>query len=233
MKKNLKRLILLISIFSIISNSVFASVILTKGQPSDYVDINDHWAYDSIKYVIMQGYFQGINSTEFSPDSEITRAMLVTALWRLTGDELTHVSYIDGVARVYPNYVKKFWDMKDSDWYTNYISWANSNKIITGYTEREFRPNENLTREQLSVILYNYMKEYRVVRGFTQYIVNDAVTFTDNDMISDWAKEKVSIMQQIGLMTGRPDGSFDPKGTVTRAEVAVVIERLVKMLPGA
>lgn len=230
MKAFLKSILILVSIASIISSSVFARVIITKGQPDNYIDISNHWAYESIKYVITQGYFQGINSTEFSPDSEITRAMLVTALWRLTGDELTHITYTDGVGKVYPNYVKKFWDMKDSDWYTNYISWANTNKIISGYTEREFRPNENLTREQLSVILYNYMKEYRVVRGFTQFVVNDAVTFTDSDLISDWAKEKVSIMQQIGLMTGRPDGNFDPKGTVTRAEVAVVIERLVKML---
>lgn len=231
MKKLLKRAVFILCLMSIISSSVFARVVLTKGQPDNYIDIKEHWAYDSIKYVISQGYFQGINSTEFSPDSEITRAMLVTALWRLTGDELTHVVYVDGVGKVYPNYVKMFWDMKDSDWYTNYISWANKNKIISGYSEREFRPNENLTREQLSVILYNYMKEYRVVRGFTQFVVNDAVTFTDNELISDWAKDKVSIMQQIGLMTGRPDGSFDPKGTVTRAEVAVVIERLVKMLP--
>lgn len=230
MKKWIRNLMLVISLVAMASSSVFAKVILVKGNPANYIDINNHWAYDSIKYVISEGYFQGVNSKEFMPNSEMTRAMLVTALWRLTGDNLTHTSTSNGVTRVIPNYVNMFWDMKDSDWCTNYIAWANKEGIISGYSKREFRPNENVTREQLSVILYNYMKEYRVVRGFNQFFVNEAVTFTDNEAISDWAKEQVSIMQQIGLMTGRPDGSFDPQGTVTRAEVAIVIERLVKML---
>lgn len=230
MKNFIRKLFLIVSIITILTSNSYALIIMRKGNPANYKDIENHWAYDSMKYVITEGYFQGVTASEFMPNDEMTRAMLVTALWRLTGDELTHTSISGGESKTVPNYVNMFWDMKDNDWFTNYVSWANKNKIISGYSKREFRPNENVTREQLSVILYNYMKEYRIVRGFNQFIVNDAVTFTDNEIISDWAREQVSIMQQIGLMTGRPDGSFDPKGTVTRAEVAVVIERLVKML---
>ena len=69
-----------------------------------------------------------------------------------------------------------------------------------------------------------------MIRGFEALKVNDPVVFVDDAQISDWAKDKVSIIQQIGLMEGRVDGSFDPKATVTRAEIAVVIERLLKIV---
>lgn len=227
--KSMKKVLLMLFVFLIISSNVFAIVVLTKGNPNDYTDISAHWAYESIKNVISKGYFKGVTSTQFMPDEKLTRAMAVTAIWRLTGDELTHTTTKDGVTKVIPNYVNKFWDMKDSAWYTNYISWANKNKIIKGYSEREFRPDETVSREQLAVILYNYFKEYRVIRSFDPYTVNEEITFTDDSLISDWAKKEVTVMQRMGLMSGREDGSFDPKGTVTRAEMAVIIDRIVNL----
>lgn len=206
----------------------FGVYIPTRGDPSKYTDIANHWAYESICNVIQKGYFKGITEDKFEPETEMSRAMIVTVLWRLTGDEIKTTKVVDGVTKTYPKYVNMFWDMKDDAWYTDYVSWANKNDIIDGYSKREFRPDESITREQLAVILYNYLKNYKLVRTFDTMKVNEKVTFNDETSISEWAKEKVSTMQQIGLLEGRSDGSFDPKTTVTRAEIATVIERLIK-----
>lgn len=206
----------------------FGVYIAVKGDPNKYTDIANHWAYDSICNVIQKGYFKGITDNKFEPETDMSRAMLVTVLWRLTGDEIKTTKVVDGVTKTYPKYVNMFWDMKDDDWYTDYVSWANKNDIIDGYSKREFRPDESVTREQLAVILYNYLKNYKLVRTFDAMKINEKVVFTDEANISEWAKDKVSMMQQIGLLEGRNDGSFDPKATVTRAEIATVIERLVK-----
>lgn len=224
-----KLLICAILIFSMISSSCLAVYIQSKGDPTAYIDIEGHWATESIKYVISNGYFKGMTSKEFMPETDMSRAMLVTVLWRLTGDSLTTTRTINGVTKKVPKYVNMFWDMKDDEWYTNYVSWANANEIIDGYSKREFGPDDSVTREQLAVILYNYMKNYKLVRSFETLKTNNIVTFNDDSLISDWAKEKVSIIQQIGLMQGRTGGDFDPKGNVTRAEVAVIIERLLQI----
>lgn len=229
--KNLCRLLILVILStSILFNSVLAVNIQVKGDPNDYVDISGHWAQTSINYVIENGYFKGVTSKEFMPDTPVSRAMLVTVLWRLTGENLTYTKTTNGVTKTYPKYVNMFWDMEDDEWYTNYVSWANEHDIISGYSEREFRPEESVTREQLSTILYNYLKNYKLVRNLDSLKVNEPVAFVDDSLISDWAKDKVSIMQQIGLMQGRADGTFDPKATVTRAEIAVVIERLLNIV---
>lgn len=228
MKGFLKILSVITVCSSILFTSAYARYIPVKGNPATYTDISGHWAYDSMCYVIQNGYFKGTEKDKFMPDTNMSRAMLVTVLWRLTGDDLTYTKTVNGVAKTYPHYVNMFWDMKDDAWYTNYIAWANKNDIIDGYSKREFRPDEAITREQLAVVLHNYLKNYKLVRTFDTMKVNAPVTFTDEANISSWAKDKVSIMQQIGLLEGRNDGSFDPKATVTRAEVSAVIERLVK-----
>lgn len=228
MKDLWKRIGMTLGATAILSSQVLAVVIIPKGNPNSYTDIANHWATDAMRYVITEGYFKGESSTEFLPEEEMSRAMLCTVLWRLTGEELTRTTVTaEGNVKIVPRYVKKFWDMKEEDWYTNYISWANKNDIINGYTEREFRPDESVTREQVAVIFHNYLKNYKLVRNFDIYLTNEPITYTDEANIADWAKEQVAIMQQIGLMNGRPDGSFDPQGTVTRAEVAVMIQRLV------
>lgn len=230
MKKSLICLCMILVCINLLTSLSLGVYIRVKGDPNDYIDIENHWANQSISYVIKEGYFKGINSTEFMPEQNMSRAMLVTVLWRLTGDNLTYTKVSDGVTKIIPNYVNMFWDMEDDAWYTNYVSWANKNEIIDGYSKREFRPDESITREQLSVVLYNYLKNYKLVRSFDNLKVNEPTVFTDDALISDWAKDKVSIIQQIGLMQGRADGSFDPKATVTRAEIAVIIERLVAIL---
>ena len=225
-----KFLIFMVLSIVLVSTNVLAVYIRVKGDPNDYIDIEGHWAIDSIKYVITEGYFKGMTSKEFMPDTDMSRAMLVTVLWRLTGDNLIYTKTVDGSVKVIPNYVNMFWDMKDDAWYTDYISWANENEIISGYTKREFRPDEAMTREQIASVLYNYLKNYKLVRNFDALKVKEAVEFTDAAMISDWAKDKISIVQQIGLMEGRADGSFDPKANVSRAEIAVIITRLLDIV---
>lgn len=230
---NICKTLFLISVCVVIlASSVFAVYIPVKGDPNDYIDISGHWAKTSIDYVIKNGYFKGITDKKFEPNSDMSRAMLVTVLWRLTGDDLKTTRTVNGVLKTYPKYVNMFWDMKDDAWYTDYVSWANENEIISGYSKREFKPDESITREQLSTILYNYLKNYKLVRNFDDLKVKEGVIFGDDSLISDWAKDKVYLIQQTGLMEGRTDGSFYPKDKVTRAEVSVVIERLVDIING-
>lgn len=229
MNNYLKKIVVIGILVVLLTSSVYAIYIPVKGNPNDYTDIKEHWAYNNISYVISNGFFKGITKTEFMPNLNMTRATLVTVLWRLTGEDLTYTKTTETGTKKVNRYVNMFWDMDDDGTYTNYVAWANYNKIISGYSKREFGPDDPITREQLSTILYNYLKNYKKVRVFDSLKVNEPVTFVDNDMISDWAVEKVSMIQQIGLMQGREDGTFDPKGFVTRAEVAVVIERLNKM----
>ncbi len=219
----LKKIVLMCLVFVFILSTVYAVYIPVKGNPANYVDISEHWAYDSMKYVIENGYFNGVTKNEFRPDDEMSRAMLVTVLWRLTGDDLT---WISSSGKRTPRYVNMFWDMKDDEWYTNYISWANKNDIINGYSKREFRPNDSITREQLAVVLYNYLKNYKLVRNLNTMKTCEPVTFIDNDSISEWARDKVSMIQQIGLMEGKSDGSFSPNDKITRAEASIIIQRL-------
>ncbi len=227
MNKFNRSIFLIIAFVLIFSSVVNAVYIPVRGNPDNYTDIKEHWAYDSISYVIKNGYYNGITKTEFNPEDTMTRAMLVTVLWRLTGDDVIRIT---SSGKRVSRYVNMFWDIDDDEWFTNYVAWANKNDIISGYSKREFKPNDAVTREQLAVILYNYMKNYKLVRSFSTRIINEPVTFNDESLISDWAKEQVSIMQQIGLMEGRENGNFDPQATVTRAEVSVVIQRLVNML---
>lgn len=229
MKRFCSILIVMILCVSTICGNVLAVSIQVKGDPSVYEDIEGHWAYDSISFVIKNGYFKGITLNEFEPETNMSRAMLVTVLWRLTGESLSYQKTEGGVTKTVHRYVNMFWDMKDDDWFTDYVAWANKNDIISGYSKREFRPNEPVTREQLATILYNYLKNYKLVRNLNTLQVREEVTFVDDALISEWAKEKVYMIQKIGLMEGRADGTFDPQATVTRAEIAVVIERLTKI----
>ncbi len=170
-----------------------------------FVDVSSHWAADSIQFVIEKGYFAGTSETSFSPDVPMTRAMVVSVLGR--------------VANVQGNLTTKFADVNQSQYYAPFIGWALENGIATGVSETEFNPDANVTREQLAVMFSNFMKS----QGYA-FNAEKEVSFTDNTNISPWAVESVTFMVKYGILNGRTDGSFDPKGVATRAEVATVLK---------
>ena len=179
----------------------------------EFTDINNHWGKDSINYVASKGYFNGVEPTKFKPDNRMTRAMVVTVLSR-----------IDGAADLGARYT--FTDVNATDWYSNGVSWAFTNKIVEG--SESFRPNEDVTRLELMEMLYNYAKVLGVAT------VNEKAkefVFVDYDLVTtDLAKEAVSFCTSNGIVNGYSigDGSthrLRPAGQATRAEVAAMIQR--------
>ena len=179
-----------------------------------FTDITGHWAADNILFAASRGLLSGTSDTTFSPGTGMTRGMFVTALGRLAG--INPDSYQTG----------KFTDVKADAYYAPYVNWAAQNGIMEGVTATTFAPDTNINREQMAVIMANYAKKL----GYDLPKTLRAVTFADNAQISSWAKDAVKAMQQVGILAGKANNCFDPKGTATRAEVATVLRRFVKIV---
>lgn len=179
-----------------------------------FTDITGHWAADNILFAASRGLLSGTSDTTFSPDTGMTRGMFVTALGRLAG--INPDSYQTG----------KFIDVKADAYYAPYVNWAAQTGIVEGVTATTFAPDTNINREQMAVI----MKNYAAKLGYDLPQTLKAVTFADNTQISSWAKDAVKSMQQAGILTGKNENKFDPKGTATRAEVATVLRQFVEIV---
>ena len=185
-----------------------------KNPAPAFTDIHNHWAADNILFAASRGLLSGTSDTTFSPGTGMTRGMFVTALGRLAG--INPDSYQIG----------KFTDVKADTYYAPYVNWAAQNGIMEGVTATTFAPDTNINREQMAVIMANYAKKL----GYDLPKTLRAVTFADNAQISSWAKDAVKAMQQAGILAGKANNCFDPKGTATRAEVATVLRRFVKIV---
>ena len=185
-----------------------------KNPAPAFTDIHNHWAADNILFAASRGLLSGTSDTTFSPGTGMTRGMFVTALGRLAG--INPDSYQTG----------KFTDVKADAYYAPYVNWAAQNGIMEGATATTFAPDTNINREQMAVIMANYAKKL----GYDLPKTLRAVTFADNAQISSWAKDAVKAMQQAGILAGKANNRFDPKGTATRAEVATVLRRFVKIV---
>lgn len=179
-----------------------------------FTDITGHWAADNILFAASRGLLSGTSDTTFSPGTGMTRGMFVTALGRLAG--INPDSYQTG----------KFTDVKAEAYYAPYVNWAAQTGIVEGVTATTFAPDTNINREQMAVI----MKNYAAKLGYDLPQTLKAVTFADNTQISSWAKDAVKSMQQAGILAGKNENKFDPKGTATRAEVATVLRRFVEIV---
>lgn len=179
-----------------------------------FTDITGHWAADNILFAASRGLLSGTSDTTFSPDTGMTRGMFVTALGRLAG--INPDSYQTG----------KFTDVKADAYYAPYVNWAAQTGIVEGVTATTFAPDTNINREQMAVI----MKNYAAKLGYDLPQTLKAVTFADNTQISSWAKDAVKSMQQAGILAGKNENKFDPKGTATRAEVATVLRQFVEIV---
>ena len=164
------------------------------------------WYYQDVKTIVEAGLMNGISKNEFSPESELTRAMFVTILYRVENEPEVNGNVI-------------FTDVPEDAYYVNAVKWAVDNGIVTGVTTTEFAPDLSITREQMSTILYRYAKS----KG--EIITTDTVSYSDNDLISEYAKEAVAWAAAEKIMNGYADGSFSPLDTATRAQVAAVFVR--------
>lgn len=179
---------------------------------SAVTDIANHWARDAIQWVYAQGLFSGTSDTTFSPNASMTRAMLVTVLYRLAGEPESGENY--------------FTDVEDGKWYTDAVAWAAGSGIIQGVGEGLFATEGKISREQLAVMLYRYAES----KGLTTAASGDLSRFRDNDKVSDWAEDAMKWAVSAGIMSGRDNGVLDPGGEATRAEAAAILKNFVAIL---
>ncbi len=179
-----------------------------------FVDTAEHWAKDEIEFVAARGLLDGTGNSQFSPDTAMTRGMIVTALGRLAG-----IAPED-----YPT--RSFTDVKADVSYAAYAEWAAQKNILTGTGENLFSPDELVTREQMAVILMNYASQM----GIPIPAPLAETTFTDSGSISSWAAIQVTAMQRAGVMKGRAAGRFEPQAAATRAEVSAMLRRFVEVV---
>lgn len=177
-----------------------------------FTDVKENdWFYDSVKYAYENDLMKGISNTEFAPDSDVTRAMFVTVIYRMENEPQTGKC--------------AFTDVESGSYYENAVAWTNENGIVSGISEDCFAPNEPITREQMAAIIYRYA----AFKGY-DITTSSNTSYTDNDNISDYAKDAVIWAAEKYVMTGNTDGSFAPKANTTRAQAASVFMRMVENL---
>lgn len=165
-----------------------------------------HWAAGAVEFVTSQGLLQGTGTSTFAPGQPMTRAMLVTALWREAGSPVV-------------NYAMDFDDVDEGQWYTEAVRWAASEGIVAG-TGKGFSPDAALTRESLAAILFRY--------AGGQVSADDLSGYADGASVSAWAKDAMNWAVAQGLITGKSGGRLDPGGTASRAEVSAILMRYVQ-----
>lgn len=166
------------------------------------------WYYDDVVYVYRKGYMDGMSSTRFGGELNTTRGQIVTILWRLTGE---------------PRATKRnpFTDVSSSQYYYDAISWAYDAGVVDGFDARTFKPDQNVTREQLAAILYRYAKYMNLSTSGSAYLAK----YTDADKIANWAYDAMAWANYRGLINGTSATRIDPKGYATRAQIAAILHR--------
>lgn len=178
----------------------------------------EDWFYNAVGFVSGRSLFQGTGERMFSPDAAMTRAMLVTVLWRMEGEPAAQDA------------AGTFGDLTQ-DWYTPAVRWASSAGIVdgTGQVVTEsgayaaFSPDAEITREQLAAILYRYAAYKRFVCE-----TGSLDAFSDAAQASAYAREPLAWAVGTGILEGRSDATLDPRGDASRCEVAAMLMRFME-----
>lgn len=177
-----------------------------------FIDVGENdWFYDSVLDAYEKGLMVGVTHNTFEPNSNVTRAMFVTVLYRIEGEPTAGAT--------------KFGDVEKGSYYENAVAWAEENSVVMGISETEFAPHSNITREQMAAIIYRYAS----FKGY-DLGTNGALSFTDSEEISEYAKESVKWLTENEIIFGYTDGSFGPKDNSTRAQAAAVFMRMLQNL---
>jgi hypothetical protein len=190
----------------------FSQYMVGEAEALEFTDIDEiTWGQeykDTVNNMSARGYIQG-RGAEFDPFTEVTRAEFAAMLVRLLG-----MSGLQGE--------DIFDDVDAGDWFYEEVAAAYNAGLIEGVSETEFKPNDNITREEMAVMAARMLK-------LKYYLGSEvgATNFTDEEIISSWAMEGVAVVEELGIVEGRTSGEFDPKGLTTRLEAVIVMERLL------
>ena len=176
-----------------------------------FTDVTKNWAYPGIQYCVTHGIMGGMGDGTFAPTGTTTRAQIVQILYNLEGTP--------AVSGTTP-----FTDLT-ANWYKPAILWAYQNNVVAGTSPTTFAPDQPVTREQIAVILTQYM--FHVLKMERTWTPADLSTFPDGANVSSWAKEAMQDAVALGLINGTkaPDGKvyLDPQGSAARQQVATIL----------
>jgi len=142
----------------------------------------------------------------------MSRAMLATVLYRMEGKPSV-------------TFKGTFTDVENGIWYTDAVEWASEKNIIYGYGDNIFAPSDNITREQIAVMLYRYAN----YKGLVSEVKTTKLNYTDTAEISDYAVDAITWAVSAGIIKGYTETTINPKGLATRAEVATMLQRFMEM----
>ena len=178
----------------------------------------DDWFYDAVKFAWENGFMKGTSERTFSPEAPLSRAMLITVLYRPEGQP--SIKALDPTP---------FTDIDTNDYCFDAVAWAKGNVILYGVTDTTFAPNQNVTREQLAAVLYRYAKYKGAADSDSETEVgSERESFSDADEISDYAAEAVGYCRRAGLLKGKDNNLFAPNEYTVRAQIAAVLQRIAK-----
>ena len=195
--------------FKMPGHDVTVRVYFTNGAATlPFTDVNTgDWFFDYVAYVYANGLMDGVSATTFEPNATLTRAMLVTILWRVECEPVV-------------NYLLPFTDVPADAWYTEAVRWAASEGIVTGVSDTSFAPNAEITREQLAAILHRYAGEPATAANLAGY--------ADGASVSAYAVDAMSWCVEHMIITGVTDTTLEPQGTATRAQCATMLMRFAE-----
>lgn len=182
---------------------------------SQFLDVEaSDWYFESVEYCAENELFSGTAVGRFSPADSMTRAMLVTVLWRLEGQPA-------------PKTAGNFSDVASGMWYSDAVAWAAENGIVNGVGNGLFNPNGNVTREQIATIMLRYAD----IKGYDTMQRADISTYPDAGKVSAYATDAIRWANAVGIISGSRESGKDvllPQGNATRAQVATILMRYVK-----
>ena len=177
----------------------------------DFGDTTSSWANDYISFVAVRGKINGIGDNQFAPDENVTRAEFLKMIFGALDIEITPTEVLAS-------------DVSADDWYAPFVGFAMQNAIVKGYEDGTFKPNNEISREEMMVML-NRCIEYKGIISKT-----GKINFIDKMDISAWAKDSIANIVAMGLITGNDDGTLKPRSNAKRSECAVVMMRCIKMV---
>jgi len=180
-----------------------------------YTDVDEtDWFYDAVRYVTLNGFVDGDSDTLFSPEDDMSRAVLATALYCIEGKPIVRGNI-------------PFTDVAAGKWYSDAILWITQESILIGYGDGTFGVEDPLTCEQVASVLHRYAYYSGMDTGSSA----DLSIFTDAGDVSEWALEYVRWAVAEGIIPARSGTTIEPRKNVTRAEIAEILMRFAEVIP--
>lgn len=197
-------------------NSLTNSLYAVVWHPLVFADMEGHWAKEAVNDMGSRLVVNGVGSGKYNPDQDMTRAEFAAILMRGLG-----LKPVNGKSQ--------FADVKESDWYNSAVQTAYEYKLVEGFEDGSFRPQEKITREQAMVMIAKAMaitglKEKLAAKDTSELLK----PYADAAQVAEWAKAGAAASLQADLVSGRGAAELAPKANITRAEVAAIVQRLLK-----